>query len=104
VTHDQIKIHLPRPRVPYVELLQIGQQTEFGRKRLELVVDDLKQHGFWSDHANPFHNRTESVSSIARCAISLGSEERLLAERSSVFKFFLWNNSNGTSVSPLNVS
>jgi hypothetical protein len=28
----------------------------------------------------------------------------LLAERSSVFKFFLWNNSNGTSVSPLNVS
>ncbi len=36
--------------MPHVELLQIGQQTEVGRKRRELVLADLKQRGFWSDH------------------------------------------------------
>jgi hypothetical protein len=42
VTHDQIKIHLPR--VPHNETLQIGQQTELRRKRLELVDADLKNN------------------------------------------------------------
>jgi hypothetical protein len=36
--------------LPHVETLQIGQQTELGRKRLELVSVDLKQRGFWSNH------------------------------------------------------
>jgi hypothetical protein len=48
VTQGQIKIHLPR--VPHVKLLEIGQQTELGGKRRQLVAVDLKHHGFWSDH------------------------------------------------------
>jgi hypothetical protein len=39
---SQITIHLPR--VPHMELLEIGQQTEFGRKRRELVAADLKHN------------------------------------------------------------
>jgi hypothetical protein len=37
-------------RQSHGKLLEIGQQTELGRKRLELVAVDLKQNGFWSDH------------------------------------------------------
>jgi hypothetical protein len=36
----KIQLHL----VPHVELLQIGQQTELGRKRRELVAPDLKNN------------------------------------------------------------
>jgi hypothetical protein len=52
-------IHLPR--VPHVEPLEIGQQTELARKRREQVEADLKQHGFWSVHdpiASVMINRT----------------------------------------------
>jgi len=42
-------MHLPR--VPHVETLQIGQQTELGRKRRELVAGDLKTTCLWSDPA-----------------------------------------------------
>jgi hypothetical protein len=64
---------------PHVERLDIGQQTELGRKRRELVVGDLKeQRDAWSDHDPIFDNRTMSLSSVIMCAISLGSEQRLL--------------------------
>jgi hypothetical protein len=42
-----------------------------------------------------------SCSSVVRCAISLGSEQRSLPERWSVFKFFMQNNSDGNSVRPM---
>ena len=45
-----------------------------------------------------------SRSSVDRCAISLGSEQSLLQERKSSFKFFMQNNSDGNSVSPMYVS
>ena len=38
---------------------------------------------------------------MVRCAISLGSEQRLLKERKRCFTFSLRNNSDGTSVKPM---
>jgi hypothetical protein len=76
VTH-QIKIKIHLPRVPHVEKLQIGKQTELGRKRHELVVGDLKQHGFWSGHdpiASAIAHRAPRASPVAqfRSAVSIG--------------------------------
>jgi len=72
----QIKIHLHR--VPHVERYEIGEQTELGRKRRELVALDLKQHACGQIAPDRFDNRTESSSSVARCVISFGSEQSLL--------------------------
>jgi hypothetical protein len=47
---DTGQIKIDEPRVPHEEPIEIGQHTELGRKRRELVAVDLKQHGFWSDH------------------------------------------------------
>ncbi len=39
---DMSEIKIDEPRLPHVEPLQFGQQTELRRKRRELVVGDLK--------------------------------------------------------------
>jgi len=75
----QIKIHLPR--VPHVKRVEIGQQTELRRKRRELVAGDLKQRACGQVAPDRFNKRTESHSSVASCAISLGSEQSLLLAR-----------------------
>jgi hypothetical protein len=91
--------------LPHVEPLQIGQQTEFGRKRLELVLADLKHRGFGSDQdQGRFVRRTESISSAIMCAISLGSEQSLLLVSESVFTFVMRNNLDGTSIRPMSSS
>ncbi len=100
MTQGQIKIRLPR--VPHVEPLEIGQQTEFGRKRLKLVVKDLKTTWLLvRARSNRFDNHTLSPSSVVMRAISLGSEQKLLLESESAFTFFMRNNSDGTSVRPM---
>jgi hypothetical protein len=37
------QVGIQQPRVPHVELLEIGQQAECGRKRRELVATDLEK-------------------------------------------------------------
>jgi hypothetical protein len=96
-------IHLPR--LPHVEPLQIGQQTEFGRKRCEVVDIDLQQQDFLiRPRSNRLNNRTQSSSSAVSCAISLGSEQSLLLLSQSSLKFFMRNNSDGSSVRPMSSS
>jgi hypothetical protein len=101
---DTSQTKIDEPRVPHVEHPEIAQQTELGRKRLELVVEDLKTWLSVRSRSNSFNNRTESTSSVARCAISLGSEQSLLMPSHSSFKFFMRNNSDGTSVRPILIS
>jgi hypothetical protein len=86
------------PRLSYGEPLEIGQQTELRRKRRELVPEELKQHACGQNALDRFDSRTQSFSSVAKCAISLGSEQRLLSCTYNSFTFF---NSDGTSVKPI---